>query len=434
MPFSRKWRLAWCAPALLIAAGCNPTAEKPKYEVADDEPAQTETTATESNRDIAERERTDREPSRPERDEVASNDPRRNDRGGQEPAKGQDPLTPPVKEKSISDLELPKDGTAEDYDAFLAELLTMQPTSEAERDKILELARTATDKVLELEKDQDSDRWKQAFNLRMQVKMTDLIPQLVAIAETEGEKKEEAKQKLQASVDDVLSLFKDREPDPLMAQGVFMLVQLLSRLPDEAVEEVKVSMLETYAPKLAEAKDEDVKNLGGLLNGIVRQAKLIGNEMEITGKTVDGKDFDLKEWQGKVVLVDFWATWCPPCVAEYPNMLAAYKKYHEKGFEIVGISADHQLEDLTSYIKEKEVPWPNMYVDGGHPAAEYYGVMAYPTMILIGRDGKVLSKNARGEELNRLLEEQFGEAGDAAPGEEKPEEPPAEAKSEGDGQ
>jgi len=142
----------------------------------------------------------------------------------------------------------------------------------------------------------------------------------------------------------------------------------------------------------------------------------------------DKEDFDVMKWmdeqpaeklnlkslEGKVVLIDCWATWCGPCLAEVPNMLEQYGKYHEKGFEIIGYSCDTNLEALLNFVIKENPPWiiGSTVLSGKQELKNYlnyYGVSYIPNMILIGRDGKVLSINARGTTLNALLEEQFAE-------------------------
>ena len=134
---------------------------------------------------------------------------------------------------------------------------------------------------------------------------------------------------------------------------------------------------------------------------------LLGKELPFTAKLMDGTDLDMSAKAGKVVLVDFWATWCGPCVAEIPNMKKMYAAYHAKGFEIVGISCDRDVDRLKEFLKENEIPW-EIVLDAdtkieGVSMADYCGVEGIPCMILIGRDGKVISTNARGRELERLL-------------------------------
>ena len=107
----------------------------------------------------------------------------------------------------------------------------------------------------------------------------------------------------------------------------------------------------------------------------------------------------MANFKGKVVMVDFWATWCGPCVGEVPNVVAAYKKYHDKGFEIIGVSLDRDgdLDKMKSFTKDKEMPWPQ-YFDGGfwtNKLAVKYGINSIPATFLLDGSGIIIAKNAR---------------------------------------
>jgi thiol-disulfide isomerase/thioredoxin len=107
--------------------------------------------------------------------------------------------------------------------------------------------------------------------------------------------------------------------------------------------------------------------------------------------------------------VDFWATWCGPCKAELPNVLANYEKYRSRGFEVVGVSCDEDKAALVKFIEEQKLPWPIMFQQPGELSmANYYGVTGIPTAILTNKKGEVISLNARGPELTRLLGELLG--------------------------
>ena len=140
--------------------------------------------------------------------------------------------------------------------------------------------------------------------------------------------------------------------------------------------------------------------------------------MKITGTLLNGQPFDQSTVAGKIVLVDFWATWCGPCIAEIPNVLEQYEKYHSRGFEVIGISLDQERDALEKFVTERKIPWPILFEpsEGSgwqHTLATYYGISGIPTVILIGKDGNVVSLNARGERLGELLDELFKDSSSA---------------------
>jgi thiol-disulfide isomerase/thioredoxin len=118
-------------------------------------------------------------------------------------------------------------------------------------------------------------------------------------------------------------------------------------------------------------------------------------------KDLDGKPLAIANFKGKIVLVDFWATWCGPCVAELPNVLKTYEKYHPKGFEILGISLDKDETALKNFLKTKGMTWPQ-YFDGKgwqNKLAQQYGVDSIPATYLLDGEGKIIAKDLRGEAL-----------------------------------
>jgi len=116
---------------------------------------------------------------------------------------------------------------------------------------------------------------------------------------------------------------------------------------------------------------------------------------------VDDKPLALTDHKGKVVLIDFWATWCPPCRAEIPNVVATYKKYHAEGFDIIGVSLDQDREKLLGYTSQNEMTWPQFFDGQGwqNKLAVKYGIESIPATYLLDGNGVIIAKDVRGEAL-----------------------------------
>jgi thiol-disulfide isomerase/thioredoxin len=158
------------------------------------------------------------------------------------------------------------------------------------------------------------------------------------------------------------------------------------------------------------SSNTQVARVGRMMEGSARRINLVGKAMTVAGKTLEGKEVNLKDYRGKVVLVDFWATWCGPCIAEMPNVKKLYKEYHDKGFDVLAISVDANKAALVKFLEKEKLPWTCIHdMAGDDSLSNQYGVMFIPLPILVDREGRVVSMSARGPELERLLEKHLGD-------------------------
>jgi peroxiredoxin len=128
---------------------------------------------------------------------------------------------------------------------------------------------------------------------------------------------------------------------------------------------------------------------------------------DFTVRDLDGQTLSLGALKGKYVLLDFWATWCAPCVERLPEQIALYRDWHKRGFEVVGISLDDSPEEMRDFVKERQVPWPQVHhATCGADLVAALGVDQIPATYLIGPDGTLLRLDVRGKSLKDALEQQ----------------------------
>ena len=146
------------------------------------------------------------------------------------------------------------------------------------------------------------------------------------------------------------------------------------------------------------------------LSGPAVAKPYLGQTAELAGVTLAGKKLDVADYRGNVVLVDFWATWCPPCREELPRIRALHERFADQGFRVVGVSLDNNQRDLEAFVKKNKLDWPHIVSDQpdrqswDSPLVRKYQVRSIPHTLLIDRNGKIVAAGLFGANLEKAIE------------------------------
>ncbi len=139
-----------------------------------------------------------------------------------------------------------------------------------------------------------------------------------------------------------------------------------------------------------------------------RPDALVGKKaIDFNVKDLNGNDLSLEQYRGNVILLDFWAVWCAPCIAEMPNVKQVYDKYKDQNFQIIGISLDQSRDKLVGYLEKEGITWPQVFDGNGwqNRVAQMYGISAIPHMYLIDGEGVIRKSDVRGHALEPAVAE-----------------------------
>ncbi len=191
--------------------------------------------------------------------------------------------------------------------------------------------------------------------------------------------------------------FKDRYPESERILDLYKLgVQYLNGLPGAVV--LNKLIVDEFPNSQDAERAAKEKKL----------AESVGKKFDLSFRDrLSGKQINISDLKGKVVVIDFWATWCSPCVAEIPEMKQLYEKFKSQGVEFIGISLDQKSQTLRNYCKENGVTWPQYCEEGkgwDTKVSLEWGISSIPRVFILDKDGKIYSVDARGK-LDKLIPE-----------------------------
>ena len=307
------------------------------------------------------------------------------------------PIPAPDDHAAADIYKVPEKASSDELVKFCIGLMRIRPNTQQEYDEIIRkrpsAIRQACEKILEIEKSDTTENGRFAKRNMLIFKFQEI-----------GDPRSPEARKV---LEEVMTFITNPK---FTREDAFLAIEIGSKILERMDEERAMKFYEQAVKVYSTSKDPTIQSIVASFEGTLRRTKLVGSEMIVKGNTVNGKPFDLAALKGKVVMVDFWATWCPSCVQEIPNVKRQYANYHAKGFEVVAISADQDRPRLDEFLAQNEIPWINLHEDEGrHSAILYYGIHSFPTTVIIGKDGKVVAMNLHGREIGDELQKLLGD-------------------------
>jgi thiol-disulfide isomerase/thioredoxin len=294
----------------------------------------------------------------------------------------------------LPNLTFAANSSAQELDRVIATAKGIRPGS-ADQYSAMQIAiRDASKQLMTVLKDKNLPRYKQA--------QLDSMSSSLALATFFGE---EARAKVVAQLKQML-----RERETLSIEDVQMATIAAANLELNPNKKDARDIYALLDEMLAEDKREEMQSMRINLQSSLRRIDLLGSKFEIEHKDIRNKPIKTEDFAGKFVIVDFFASWCQPCLSEVPRLKKYAAKYKEKGLEVLAISLDETRDELDRYLSDADLPWPVIHDNAEDPLEKLqlkFGVAALPTVLLLNKEGTVVSLEARGAELDRLMEMLF---------------------------
>ncbi|MEM7474481.1 MAG: TlpA disulfide reductase family protein [Planctomycetota bacterium] len=296
---------------------------------------------------------------------------------------------------NLPDLSIPAGGNLQQVKAVVKKAKAIQPKNGNQYKAMQTAIRDGSERILSLlQNDKDSADYRQA-----ELDTITASVSLMAFGSPDAQKK---------TLEQIQSFLKSRKTLSLQdVQTGIMAATMLELQPNKRPAR---SIYELLDELLKDDKREEMQAFRVNLKASVRRLALLGEKMDMEAKTIKGKKIAVKDFEGKFLIIDFFASWCKPCLEETPRLKGHYQKYRSKGLEVIGVSVDQKRESLDKHLKKTKLPWPVIHDLADNPLDTLqikYGISQLPTVLLINKEGTVVSLEARGAELDRLMQMLF---------------------------